>query len=113
MVQETAGLCGAPRVSERIVYCSLMGLLSLHTACCDRPCKEAVRPLEGDSDYGRPSDEQVTCLRATLDVLFTDEADIGVLTRAAFLAAISGRRRLIACPIDAITASLCPLLIPW
>jgi glycerophosphoryl diester phosphodiesterase len=41
------------------------------------------------SDYGRAIDEQVTYLRAGLDGLFTDQADIGVLARADFLAATS------------------------
>jgi glycerophosphoryl diester phosphodiesterase len=39
------------------------------------------------SDYGRAIDEQVTYLRAGLDGLFTDQADIGVPARADFLAA--------------------------
>ena len=37
-------------------------------------------------DYGRAIDEQVTYLRAGLDGLFTDQADIGVLARVDFLA---------------------------
>ena len=41
------------------------------------------------SDYGRAIDEQVTYLRTGLDGLFTDQADIGVLARADFLAAAS------------------------
>jgi glycerophosphoryl diester phosphodiesterase len=38
------------------------------------------------SDYGRAIDEQITYLRAGLDGLFTDQADIGVVARAAFRA---------------------------
>ncbi len=38
------------------------------------------------SDYGRAIDEQVTYLRAGLDGLFTDQADIGVVARAEFRA---------------------------
>ncbi|MDQ3901473.1 MAG: glycerophosphodiester phosphodiesterase [Actinomycetota bacterium] len=41
------------------------------------------------SDFGRAIDEQVTYLRAGLDGLFTDQADIGVLARDDFLAARS------------------------
>jgi glycerophosphoryl diester phosphodiesterase len=37
------------------------------------------------SDFGRAIDEQLTYLRAGLDGLFTDQADIGVLARADFL----------------------------
>jgi glycerophosphoryl diester phosphodiesterase len=36
------------------------------------------------TDYGRAIDEQVTYLRAGLDGLFTDQADIGVVARAEF-----------------------------
>ena len=39
-----------------------------------------------DSDYGRAIDEQVTFLKAGIDGVFTDQADVGVLARAAFLA---------------------------
>jgi glycerophosphoryl diester phosphodiesterase len=39
------------------------------------------------SDYGRAIDEQVTYLRAGIDGLFTDQADIGVLARVEVLAA--------------------------
>ncbi len=39
-----------------------------------------------DPDYGRAIDERVTFLRAGLDGLFTDQTDVGVLARAAFLA---------------------------
>ncbi|HEY6424620.1 MAG TPA: glycerophosphodiester phosphodiesterase [Pseudonocardiaceae bacterium] len=38
------------------------------------------------TDYGRAIDEQVTYLRAGLDGLFTDQADIGVVARAEFRA---------------------------
>ncbi|HET9257466.1 MAG TPA: glycerophosphodiester phosphodiesterase [Pseudonocardiaceae bacterium] len=38
------------------------------------------------SDYGRAIDEQVMYLRAGLDGLFTDQADIGVVARAEFRA---------------------------
>jgi glycerophosphoryl diester phosphodiesterase len=38
------------------------------------------------TDYGRAIDEQVTYLRAGLDGLFTDQADIGVHARAEFRA---------------------------
>ena len=38
------------------------------------------------SDYGRAIDEQITYLQTGLDGLFTDQADIGVLARADFLA---------------------------
>lgn len=38
------------------------------------------------SDYGRAIDEQLAYLRAGLDGLFTDQADIGVLARAEFIA---------------------------
>ena len=37
--------------------------------------------------YGRAIDEQVTYLRTGIDGLFTDQADIGVVARAEFLAA--------------------------
>jgi glycerophosphoryl diester phosphodiesterase len=36
------------------------------------------------NDYGRAIDEQVTYLRAGVDGLFTDQADLGVLARAEF-----------------------------
>ncbi|HKR52359.1 MAG TPA: glycerophosphodiester phosphodiesterase [Pseudonocardiaceae bacterium] len=36
------------------------------------------------TDYGKAIDEQVTYLRAGLDGLFTDQADIGVVARAEF-----------------------------
>ncbi len=45
------------------------------------------------SDYGRAIDEQVSYLRAGIDGLFTDQADIGVLARADFLAAPSAGGR--------------------
>jgi len=38
------------------------------------------------TDYGRAIDEQITYLRAGLDGLFTDQADIGVIARAEFRA---------------------------
>lgn len=38
-------------------------------------------------EYGRAIDEQVTYLRAGIDGLFTDQADIGVLAREIFLSA--------------------------
>jgi glycerophosphoryl diester phosphodiesterase len=38
------------------------------------------------TDYGRAIDEQVTYLRAGLDGLFIDQADIGVVARAEFRA---------------------------
>lgn len=41
------------------------------------------------SDYGRAIDEQITYLKTGLDGLFTDQADIGVLARADFLATTS------------------------
>ncbi|MBB5873166.1 glycerophosphoryl diester phosphodiesterase [Allocatelliglobosispora scoriae] len=41
----------------------------------------------GPNDYGRAIDEQVTFLKAGIDGLFTDQADIGVLAREIFLAA--------------------------
>nr|WP_007508315.1 MULTISPECIES: glycerophosphodiester phosphodiesterase [Pseudofrankia] len=37
------------------------------------------------SDYGRAIDEQVTFLRTGIDGLFTDNTDVGILARAAFL----------------------------
>jgi glycerophosphoryl diester phosphodiesterase len=43
------------------------------------------------TDYGKAIDEQVTFLRAGLDGLFTDQADIGVVARQEFLAG-AGRR---------------------
>ena len=39
------------------------------------------------SDFGRAIDEQLTYLQSGIDGLFTDQADIGVLARADFLAA--------------------------
>lgn len=42
------------------------------------------RPTDhGPTDYGRAIDEQITYLRAGLDGLFTDQADISVIARAA------------------------------
>jgi glycerophosphoryl diester phosphodiesterase len=41
------------------------------------------------SDYGRAIDEQIIYLKTGLDGLFTDQADIGVLARADFLATTS------------------------
>jgi glycerophosphoryl diester phosphodiesterase len=41
----------------------------------------------GPSDYGRGLDEQVAFLRAGIDGLFTDQADVGVAARAQFAAA--------------------------
>ena len=38
------------------------------------------------TDYGRAIDEQVTYLRSGLDGLFTDQADIGIVARAEYLA---------------------------
>jgi glycerophosphoryl diester phosphodiesterase len=43
------------------------------------------------TDYGMAIDEQVTYLRAGLDGLFTDQADIGVVARAEFLATAGQR----------------------
>jgi glycerophosphoryl diester phosphodiesterase len=40
------------------------------------------------TDYGRAIDEQLTYLRAGVDGLFTDQADIGVVARAELLAAV-------------------------
>ncbi|OHV49090.1 glycerophosphodiester phosphodiesterase [Pseudofrankia sp. BMG5.36] len=37
------------------------------------------------SDYGRAIDEQVTFLKTGIDGLFTDNTDVGILARAAFL----------------------------
>jgi glycerophosphoryl diester phosphodiesterase len=35
-----------------------------------------------DSDFGKAIDEQVAFLRAGIDGLFTDQADIGVISRS-------------------------------
>jgi glycerophosphoryl diester phosphodiesterase len=43
------------------------------------------------TDYGKAIDEQVTYLRAGLDGLFTDQADIGVVSREEFLATAGQR----------------------
>jgi glycerophosphoryl diester phosphodiesterase len=43
------------------------------------------------TDYGRAIDEQITYLRARLDGLFTDQADIGVVARAEFRAAAGAK----------------------
>jgi glycerophosphoryl diester phosphodiesterase len=43
------------------------------------------------TDYGRAIDEQITYLRAGLDGLFTDQADIGVVARAEFRAAAGAK----------------------
>jgi glycerophosphoryl diester phosphodiesterase len=44
------------------------------------------RVTDDPNAYGRAIDEQVTFLRAGIDGLFTDQADIGVLSRAIFQA---------------------------
>ena len=41
-----------------------------------------MRRGTADADFGRAIDEQVTFLRAGIDGLFTDQADIGVIARA-------------------------------
>mgnify|MGYP000315357329 CR=1 FL=1 len=41
-----------------------------------------------DADYGRAVDEQLAYLRTGIDGLFTDHADIGVLSRELFLAGV-------------------------
>ena len=43
--------------------------------------------------YGKAFDEQVTFLRTGIDGLFTDQADIGVLARAMFLASVGAGTR--------------------
>ena len=43
--------------------------------------------------YGKAFDEQVTFLRTGIDGLFTDQADIGVLARAMFLAGVGAATR--------------------
>jgi glycerophosphoryl diester phosphodiesterase len=43
------------------------------------------------SDYGRGIDEQVTYLRAGIDGVFTDQADIGVVARTEFIAGKANR----------------------
>jgi glycerophosphoryl diester phosphodiesterase len=43
------------------------------------------------TDYGRAIDERITYLRAGLDGLFTDQADIGVVARAEFRAAAGAK----------------------
>lgn len=43
------------------------------------------------TDYGRAIDEQIIYLRAGLDGLFTDQADIGVVARAEFRAAAGAK----------------------